>query len=73
MAKGSGRATENKKMPAGCQRSDFKYKPCCEFDFASKANSQQIFVSVMLVRVSGEKILYCFFSCISCVSWLEMN
>jgi hypothetical protein len=42
MAKGSGRATENKKMPAGCQRSDFKYKPCCEFDFASKANSQPL-------------------------------
>jgi prepilin-type N-terminal cleavage/methylation domain-containing protein/prepilin-type processing-associated H-X9-DG protein len=42
MAKGIAGAMEKEKMPAGCQRSDFRYKPCCEFNFASKANPQPL-------------------------------
>ena len=42
MTKGIDRTGEKEKMPAGCQRSYFKYKPCCEFDFASKANPQPL-------------------------------
>jgi hypothetical protein len=34
--KGSSGAMEKEKMPAGCQQSGLKYKPCCEFDFATK-------------------------------------